>query len=184
MVRTPGRVLALAVALCSLLIGLAPAAAADTVSGPRLASILTEQWWPATQEKILAGTPLADLDLTRARCPRKVSTEQGTRFTCTAVIDGQRARFDGRIGASDKVFFATGSLMLLTDKVQALVEQSYQAQRGAAGTATCSSRTLIVTAPGPKGAVQCKVTDASGVTSTATLTLDKNADPTDISFSP
>jgi hypothetical protein len=184
MARIGRRVAALTVALCSLMIAGAPAAVADTVSGSELASALTEQWWPKTQQKVFAGTPLAELDLSKARCPRKVSTTKGTRFSCTATIDGQRSRFDGRIGASDKVFFATGSLMLFTDKVQGLVEQEYQEQRGAAGTATCSSRTIIVTAPGPRGAVECRLTDPSGATSTAILTLDKNAEPTDISFSP
>jgi len=184
-VRRAGiRLLVLAITTMSVLAAAAPnAAAADTVSGQLVATVLTKDVWPKFQTRF-AGTPVADLEITKARCPRRVSTKTGTRFTCTAVIDDQRAKFKGRIRKDGSPFFHLGSLILFPDKLAAFTEQAYQEQRGSVGTATCSDRKIIVTEPGPSGAVDCEVADASGTTSTATLTLDKNANITDITFAP
>ena len=183
MCRVGIRLLVLAITMMLVLATVASTAAADTVSGRLVAPVLVKDVWPKFQTKF-AGTPVAELEITKARCPRRVSTETGTRFTCTAVIDGQRAKFNGRIRKDGSPFFNLGSLILFPDRLEAATEQAYQEQRGSAGAATCANRTVVIAAPGPSGAVDCQVADASGTTSTATITLDENANVTDITFAP
>lgn len=181
----------------------APAGAATSLSGTKVAKVIQQKWWPTAKTELAASVPDVESEsLTQVKCPKSVPakvkdpessiysslekiaaggvhtqvTKSGV-FGCTAVLADQPILIIGAVSPKGDARFATGSLVLVNSRLAAAAASEYASKYSRNGTAVCDGDAIVIVQPGDP--IACEITDsASGKVVNVDLTADGSANVT------